>query len=215
MTTAAVIPVPPAGPQAVASVLTEDAETSPETAVDISKLGPDDEPPADMHLPEYIHDRWTEKPVGTKQVLLANWLKDLITPFVMSKNLGSVCLEASLRLRPDEKYFPRPDLVFVPWSRWAEPPDRGEGWPVVPQLVVEIISPTNTVEEIDRKIDEYFAAGVSAVWEVRSAAKRIHIYSSPTSVRILKEGDAIGDIPGLPGLTLTVAEIFAGPRRPT
>jgi len=50
---------------------------------------------------------------------------------------------------------------------------------LVPDLAVEIISRHNTREEMDRKLLDYFAAGVRLVWYVYPATREVHIYASP------------------------------------
>jgi Uma2 family endonuclease len=81
----------------------------------------------------------------------------------------------------------------------------------VPDLAVEIISPSNSAEEMERKIAEYFLAGALRVWVVYPETARLYAYDSPTSVRILTRDDVLVDEAILPGFRLNLAEFLAPP----
>lgn len=57
-----------------------------------------------------------------------------------------------------------PDVVWISDERLAEIPDDAEASPVVPELVVEVLSPSNTRAEIEEKRRIYFAGGAQEVW---------------------------------------------------
>jgi Uma2 family endonuclease len=99
---------------------------------------------------------------------------------------------------------------FVSYERWprSTPVPADEGWPVVPDLAVEVVSPSNSAFEIKRKIREYFAAGVRLVWVVYPDETHVECYDSPTSVRILDRSQTIdgGDV--LPGFQLALTDLF-------
>jgi len=56
----------------------------------------------------------------------------------------------------------RPDVAYVSYDRWPRQRrvPRTQAWAVVPELVVEVISPSNTFEEVVNKVREYFRASV-------------------------------------------------------
>ena len=59
-----------------------------------------------------------------------------------------------MRLAPCKR---RPDVAFVSYARWPTSiVAREPAWNVVPDLAIEILSPTNLAEEIDRKMTDYF-----------------------------------------------------------
>ena len=104
----------------------------------------------------------------------------------------------------------RPDLAFVSKDRWPltrEPPDR-DGWPVVPNLAIEVVSRSNLWEDGWEKIGEYFQVGVERVWAIGLKAKQIHVYDSPSCVRILGVNDVLTDESLLPGFRLQLHDLF-------
>jgi Uma2 family endonuclease len=104
----------------------------------------------------------------------------------------------------------KPDAAFVSAARWPldrELPDS-DPWPVVPNLAVEGVSPTNNWTDLDDKVTEYFAAGVELLWVVYPGADRVYAYSSPNSVRILNRTDVLDAVPVLPDFRLPLVEVF-------
>jgi Uma2 family endonuclease len=57
---------------------------------------------------------------------------------------------------------------------------------VVPDLAVEILSPSNTVREMERKLREYFTAGTRLVWIVDPATSTARVYTSPVDCSVCK-----------------------------
>jgi Uma2 family endonuclease len=104
----------------------------------------------------------------------------------------------------------RPDVAFVLYDRW--PPQqrvpRTEAWNVVPNLAVEIVSPTDRADDLMNKVTEYFCAGVERVWVIFPAQEHVYVYESPTTVRILTRADALQGEPLLPDFRLPLAAFF-------
>lgn len=78
----------------------------------------------------------------------------------------------------------------------------------MPDLAVEIISLTNTADEVAEKLEEYYKAGVRLVWVVYPVQMKIYAYTSTTQVQVLAPGDELDDGNVLPGLRLTLRHLF-------
>jgi Uma2 family endonuclease len=78
----------------------------------------------------------------------------------------------------------------------------------VPELAIEVVSLTNTADEVAEKLEEYFLLGVRIVWVVYPRQSMVYAYTSPKEVRVLTMGDVLdgGDV--LPGFRLPVEKIF-------
>ena len=81
-------------------------------------------------------------------------------------------------------------------------------WDMVPDMAIEIVSPTNTADHVQEKIHEYFAAGVRRVWVVYPRQQEIYVYASPTEIQVLQLGHDLdgGDL--IPGFRLPLAALF-------
>ncbi|MGP0066304.1 MAG: Uma2 family endonuclease [Isosphaeraceae bacterium] len=99
---------------------------------------------------------------------------------------------------------------FVSFERWARDRriTRARSWAVIPDLAVEIISLTNTADEVAEKLEEYFRVGVRQVWVVYPRQSKVYVYRSTTAVQVLAPGDELegGDL--LPGFRLSGREVF-------
>lgn len=104
----------------------------------------------------------------------------------------------------------RPDLAFVSFDRWPREKQVPipEGWEVVPNLAVEVASPTNPADEVIDKVLEYFTAGVERVWVIYPMQKQLYVYKSPTNVSVLTGNDELTDAALLPGFRVRLDELF-------
>ena len=104
----------------------------------------------------------------------------------------------------------RPDLAFVSYSRWPreKPVPHTDAWDVVPNLAIEVVSPTNPADEVVDKVAEYFHAGVERVWVVYPSQRQVYIYSSPISVKVLADNAELADNELLPGFRLSLSTLF-------
>lgn len=171
---------------------------------DRSPLSSGDEAPYEM-----VYGQKKEKP---PMGMLENWIVGTLffwlDSYVRSRRLGKVIAETLFVLDASLQLQRRPDLAFVSRTRWPKPPMRTNAWDVVPDLAVEVISPTNTADAVVEKIEEYFAAGVHLVWVIYGELQRIYVYESPKSVTILDSGDILEGGETIPGFSLPVATLF-------
>src|SRR5690348_10027749 len=72
-----------------------------------------------------------------------------------------------------------PDVSVVLWERLPDHKVPSEPIPsLAPDLAVEVLSPSNTSAEMNRKIAEYFDAGCRSVWIVDPSTRTVHVYES-------------------------------------
>jgi Uma2 family endonuclease len=96
-----------------------------------------------------------------------------------------------------------PDVSVVKRDRLAS---GGRVFQGAPDLAIEVVSPSDTVKHLKRKIDAYLAGGSQSVWIVFPEARSVMIHTTD-SVRDLKAGHLIED-PLLPGFSTPVASFF-------
>jgi Uma2 family endonuclease len=126
---------------------------------------------------------------------------------------GKVVVEVLFRLRLtlDTSRKRRPDIAFVSFERWASDrpmSSRDNAWDVVPDLAVEVISPTDLAQQLLQKVLEYFQAGVRLVWVVYPEQRQIYSYESPTQIRVLTVDDTLDGGEVLPGFQLPLNKLF-------
>jgi Uma2 family endonuclease len=151
-----------------------------------------------------LRNHWHSRIMTRVAKFLDNWLDQQPEPH------GSVlCGEAGCRLRRDPDTTVGIDVVYISAELAARESDETSLIDGVPVLVVEILSPNDTQEQIDEKIDGYLQAGVRLVWVIDPHDRTVLIYrpgAEPELVNVLQE--LAGD-PHLPGFAVPVAQLFA------
>lgn len=147
-------------------------------------------------------------PTGGEHGLLEFNLGSELRSFVRQHKLGWVVGgEVGIYTRRNPDRVRAADIAFI--SR-EQLPERPQGFlDVAPELIVEVISPTDRWQDIHEKIEEYFAIGVEQVWIVEPSSRTVRLYQSATEMRKLVESDTLTGEGMLAGFTLPVAEIFA------
>ena len=100
--------------------------------------------------------------------------------------------------RPDLAYFSKEAIRVVDNS--SEP---------IPPFVIEIISPSDRAEQVEKKVIEYFAAGVQVIWQIHPELRMVRVFTSPRHNVTCFDNDAFDAAPALPDLKLTMEELFA------
>lgn len=166
----------------------------------------------DKRAVEVVRGTEVEKKMGAFETGLANDLNRALAAHVWANQLGQshVGMEIELTAVGTKR---KPDVIFVSYQTWPRgqriPPDAW--WAVVPDLAVEVISPFDLGHAVIAKVQEYFLAGVRLVWQVWPNVEQVHVYSSPTAVRILTTADELTGDPVIPGFRMPVADLFPPP----
>ena len=159
--------------------------------------------------------RVEREPMGAFETVLASWLCHLLNSFAVGRKLGLAVSEVLFVLNAQRHLQRRPDVAFVSYARWpTSVVAREPAWNVVPDLAIEVVSPSNLAEEIDRKITDYFQAGVRLVWVFYPDSGRVYVYRSPTQVSILERTDTLDGGEVLPGLQLPIVQWYEAVTRP-
>ncbi len=136
-------------------------------------------------------------------------LLTMITNFVLRYKLGRVYPgditfvlsgeDADIRVTRE------PDIAFVSKARVKSTPGFIY---LAPDLAVEIISPSQSYQEMVAKAHEYFDYGTKQVWIVLPHDKLIDVYNPDGTFTRYGVADTISGGDLLPGFTLAVASIF-------
>lgn len=160
-------------------------------------------------LCELIDGTLVEKTVGFREAFLASHIGRLLGNHVEPAGLGYVAgADGTVKLFPGMVRIP--DVGFYAKDKFpgGELPD--EPIPeLFPDLAIEVLSRSNTKREMDRKLKDYFFAGVKLVWYVDPETRTVEVYTAPDQMTRLTEADTLTGDPVLPGFALPVATVFA------
>lgn len=158
---------------------------------------------------EVVRGRYVElPPMGYFESGVASILAQYLGMFARERALGRVRVETLFRLKEDLEL--RPDLAFVSHGRWPRRKrlPHVNACPVVPDLAVEVVSPSNTADEVQDKLHEYFSAGVLQVWVIYPRQHEVYVYTSPTDIRVLTLAQELDGGNVVPGFRLPLATLF-------
>jgi Uma2 family endonuclease len=149
-------------------------------------------------------------PMGALETLIASLIDRQLQCYVAANDIGWIVPEMLFDFSKSIGHKRRPDLAFVSFDRWPRDKQvpRTEAWEVVPNLAVEVISTTNTADYVVDKVADYFQVGVELVWVVYPSQQQVYVYSSPTELKILAQGDELVVDALLPDFRLPLGALF-------
>ena len=135
----------------------------------------------------------------------------LLGGFVKSQKLGSLTAsDSGVWLERDPDTVREPDVAYFS-SEKMPPGVRVEGYAeVVPDLVVEIVSPNDSLSEVNDKALMWLSYGVRLVWVVNPSTHSVDVHREGSVASTLTENDALDGVDVLPGFTCVVSEVFEG-----
>lgn len=151
-------------------------------------------------------------PPGLLHGRLAARVARYLDAFVEENDLGAVTSESGYQPPDSRSTVLGPDVAFIHAERLEQP--TSERWvPVMPDLAVEIISPSNTMAQIRRKSEIYLQNGTQLVWIVIPDKQgvevcRLNANGDIQSEFIGAEGSITGE-PVLPGFRLELSALFS------
>ena len=157
-------------------------------------------------LCELIDGTLVEKTVGARESELAMLLGFYFLSFMRPRQLGSA-LGADGMTRLNAGQVRIPDVAVYLGARFpgGKIPDEAI-LSAVPDLAVEVLSPSNTRAEMTRKLREYFEAGVRLVWYADPRKRQVTVYEAVDRSTVLGPDDMLDGGAVLPGFTLRVAD---------
>lgn len=137
--------------------------------------------------------------------LIANLISKL-RPFVIKVGLGRI-FPSDLGYWMKSGNLRMPDVSFVTKERLVEMAREGEGFlHGAPDLAIEVLSPTNTIPAMKKKIAEYFENGCRLVWLVDPRNESVTVlYPDGSETTVI---DAVDGEDVVPGFSLNVRELF-------
>ena len=140
---------------------------------------------------------------GLEHGEIAAKLTILLGTFIMPRRLGRLATSdvgVWLERDPDIAYFSAARLpTDVRITGYAEVP---------PDLVVEIVSPSDTRREVRDKAPMWLRYGVALVWVVQPDTRTVEVYESGRAVVTHTEQDTLDGAAVLPGFTCPISDLF-------
>lgn len=158
---------------------------------------------------ELVDGQLRERNMGMESSWVAGQILHLLKVLAQGSGLGWVFGEGTgfQCFSEDPNRVRKPDVAFLRRSRLPKGPPRWGYCRTAPDLAVEVISPHDTAYEVETKLAEWLAAGVSEVWIVVPHVRKVRIHHQGASGSVLGENDELTS-PLVPGFSCRVVEFF-------
>jgi len=163
---------------------------------------------------ELVDGNLVERHMGTESSEIALKIAFLLQIFLQTRPLGRLFgSDAGYKCFPDDpKKIRRADVGFVRFERLPSGRAPKGYCTVAPDLAIEVISPNDTAEEVDEKINEYLLAGVRLIWIVSPSTRTVRIHRPRTAengpISILSAEESISGEDVLPGFACPISKFF-------
>ena len=133
--------------------------------------------------------------------VLRNWAKQDGSGIISDSSTGFILPNGATR---------SPDAAWVKRSRLAAltPEQRKKFLPLCPDFVVELRSASDSVRDLQDKMQEYIDNGAQLGWLIDPENQRVYIYRPQHPVECLENPSTLSGDPVLPGLVLELKEIW-------
>ena len=124
--------------------------------------------------------------------------------YVYENGLGEV-YTAETTFQVGERVM-KPDVAFV--STACLEVDEDKGFPIPPDLAIEVVSPTDVHSRVVRKAFDYLNAGTRLVWVLDPVSKTVTVYRSESDIEILMHEATLTGEDVVPGFACPVGQLF-------
>ena len=103
-----------------------------------------------------------------------------------------------------------PDVSWIEISRWEEltQEQQDKFAPIDPDFVIELRSPTDRLDDLQQKMNEYMDCGVRLGWLINPQDRQVEIYRQGQDKNILDNPNALLGEDVLPGLIVDLTDIL-------
>jgi Uma2 family endonuclease len=149
-------------------------------------------------------------PLAISSIRVANTLGFFMESCARAERAGRVTVEMLHWLDEAAELKRRPDISYVSYERWPrnKAVTDDEAWDVVPDLAVEVVSPSVKADGLLEKVEEYFVAGVRLVWVVYPRRRVVHMFESFTQIKVTAEGQELDGGSILRGFRVPLVSLF-------
>lgn len=173
---------------------------------------------ADVFMEQYSNER-VELVAGFVQELPMpkfrhGWLCALLTQLfknhVDERDFGHVVShDTFIRVKREPDTVRGPDISFYSYQRVPKHNIPDDIIDIMPEIVIEVKSPTDRWTQLHTKVAEYLEAGIGLVIVVDDDAKNVTLFRDAVGPQVLTASETL-TLPELPGFELSLAKLFLG-----
>lgn len=149
------------------------------------------------------------EPPGSEHGFVAMRIGVRLANHVENNKLGHVfAAETGFLLRSNPDTVRAPDASFVSQELFDRVGLRKGYWPGAPDLAVEVLSPTDTHPEIERKVRDWLDAGARMVVAVDPVDRSASVYRAAEDIVVIGDDGVLDGADVVPGWRLPLRDVF-------
>lgn len=160
---------------------------------------------------EFVDGELSRRPMSNYSAWVGGRLFALLDAFSGRSNVG-VALPDNMAYRcfPDDpRRVRKPDVSWFASGRWSPAYFKTRYVEAAPDLIVEVVSPTDRMAYVNRKVKHFFEAGTSEAWIVFPEDRQVERRFAGGSARWYSADDEIDADPLIPGFKWKLADVLA------
>ena len=147
-------------------------------------------------------------PTGQQHGAIAANLSFELLSHIRPRRLGIVTTsDSGVLLERDPDTVREPDVAFFSNARGGDQPTPKYA-EQSPDLVVEIVSPSDDLENVRVKAEMWLSFGVRLVWVVQPETRSVEVHRSGAAAELIGEDGELDGLDVLPGFRCPVGAIF-------
>lgn len=148
------------------------------------------------------------EPPGYRHGVVTFAIAARIGQFAAVNDLGVVvAAETGFKLFSDPDTVRAADAAFLSRHRAPDPPPSAY-LALAPDLVVEVVSPSDRAGEVQAKVSDWLTAGSRLVWVLDPGRERAVVYREDGSIDLLANEDALSGEDVLPGFSCRLSDLW-------
>jgi Uma2 family endonuclease len=148
---------------------------------------------------------------GERHGVVCSGMTALLWNYAQEREQGYVCAnDTGIVLQRDPDTVRGPDVAFYAENREYE--DLAAKYAErIPTLVVEVLSPSDRIGKMIKRINQFLARGVAVVWLLDPESRNVTVFQSGRPQAVLETDEELAGIDALPGFRCKVQRFFAMP----
>ncbi len=147
-------------------------------------------------------------PPGGRHGIIAIEIAFRLRDWVRQGASGYVGAESGFILSRNPDTVRSPDVFYVRADRIPATGVPEAFWDMAPDLAIEIVSPSESADEVLEKVRDYLTAGTALVWVVYPRSQTVMVYTPDGHAQTYSSQDVLQNADVLPGFTCVVADLF-------
>lgn len=133
-----------------------------------------------------------------------------LAEFIWTHHLGEIfAAETGFQLTFGPDTVLAPDISFITQERLEQVGETERFWPAAPDLVVEVLSPSDRPSKVNKKTLLWLSNGAKQVWIVNPKDRTVRVHRSPSDTTTFSGSDYLEAPDLLPGFRLSLDRIFS------